>query len=161
MIGGEQGGDGEDELSEPVVVRRVNAGRKLTPGPGRVPVLVATPLLSQRGVELGRRGTQTAAGGRGRVPGADPRGVGTVEACRQVGIGWKTGYRWRANAAACRRCAWARPSAGACLSQLERQRIATLRGGGDWVSRAPQQPPRKTLGWRTPAQILATRLRSP
>lgn len=58
-------------------------------------------------------------------------GVGTVEACKILGIGRKTGYRWRAEhggvppvrLAEAARC-------GRYLSLLERQRIATLRRDG-------------------------------
>jgi IS30 family transposase len=58
-------------------------------------------------------------------------GVGTVAACKLLGIGRKTGYRWRAENGG-------RPPArlaeaarsGRYLSLLERQRIATLRGRG-------------------------------
>ena len=58
-------------------------------------------------------------------------GVGTVDACRQVGIGRKTGYRWRAERGGLpplrvSEADWA----SRYLSQLERQRIATLRGRG-------------------------------
>jgi transposase len=58
-------------------------------------------------------------------------GVGTVEACRVLGIGRKTGYRWRAEnggVPAERLPKSARSSR--YLSLLERQRIATLRRDG-------------------------------
>jgi transposase, IS30 family len=58
-------------------------------------------------------------------------GVGTVEACKRVGIGRKTGYRWRAENGG---LPPAPLSEGArsqrYLSLLERQRIATLRRDG-------------------------------
>jgi IS30 family transposase len=58
-------------------------------------------------------------------------GMGTVDACRQVGITRKTGYRWRAENGG---IPPARLSEAArsnrYLSLLERQRIATLRGRG-------------------------------
>jgi hypothetical protein len=72
-------------------------------------------------------------------------GVGTVAACRIVGITRKTGYRWRAEHGG-------RPPerlaedarSGRYLSLLERQRIATLRERGlgvrqiaDRLGRAP------------------------
>ena len=58
-------------------------------------------------------------------------GVSTVEACRQIGIGRKTGYRWRAEAGGLppARVAEGRGSTR-YLSLLERQRIATLRSAG-------------------------------
>src|SRR4029077_14760937 len=58
-------------------------------------------------------------------------GVPTVEACRQIGIGRKTGYRWRAEAGGlppARAAEEARSSR--CWSLSERQRIATLRERG-------------------------------
>jgi transposase len=58
-------------------------------------------------------------------------GVGTVEACRQVGIGRKTGYRWRAERGGLPPLRLGEADRrGRYLSQLERQRIATLRGRG-------------------------------
>jgi transposase, IS30 family len=61
-------------------------------------------------------------------------GVATVEACRQIGIGRKTGYRWRAEAGGLplARIAEAIRSSR-YLSLLERQRIATLRDRGHGV----------------------------
>ncbi|MGE7440126.1 IS30 family transposase [Kitasatospora sp. NPDC001175] len=58
-------------------------------------------------------------------------GVGTVEACRELGIGRKTGYRWRAENGGLppERLPEASRS-GRYLSLLERQRIATLRERG-------------------------------
>ena len=58
-------------------------------------------------------------------------GVGTVEACKLVGIGRKTGYRWRAERGGLppvRRAEQQRSDR--YLSLLERQRIATLRRQG-------------------------------
>ncbi len=58
-------------------------------------------------------------------------GVGTVEACRALGIGRKTGYRWRAENGGlppARLAESARSSR--FLSLLERQRIAALRAQG-------------------------------
>lgn len=58
-------------------------------------------------------------------------GVGTVEACRTLGIGRKTGYRWRAETGGLvperlpEGGSWSR-----FLSLLDRQRIATLRRTG-------------------------------
>jgi len=54
-------------------------------------------------------------------------GVGTVEACRRLGIGRKTGYRWRAKTGGLR--PQRNPEqvhSSRHLSLLERQRIATL-----------------------------------
>jgi IS30 family transposase len=61
-------------------------------------------------------------------------GVGTVAACRIVGVTRKTGYRWRAENGGVppvRLAETARTSR--YLSLLERQRIATLRGRGHGV----------------------------
>jgi IS30 family transposase len=58
-------------------------------------------------------------------------GVPTVEACRELGIGRKTGYRWRTEAGGIPPARVAE-DARSCryLSLLERQRIATLRERG-------------------------------
>jgi transposase-like protein len=54
-------------------------------------------------------------------------GVGTVAACRLLGIGRKTGYRWRAENGGLPPARLAsQPRSGRYLSLLERQRIATL-----------------------------------
>jgi transposase, IS30 family len=59
-------------------------------------------------------------------------GVGTVEACRRIGIGRKTGFRWRKERGG---IAPARlleeERSGRYLTLLERQRIATLRSRGE------------------------------
>jgi transposase len=58
-------------------------------------------------------------------------GVGTVEACRQLGIGHKTGYRWRAERGGLPPLRLGEADhKGRYLSQLERERIATLCGQG-------------------------------
>ncbi|GLY55161.1 transposase InsI for insertion sequence element IS30A [Lentzea sp. NBRC 102530] len=58
-------------------------------------------------------------------------GVGTVEVCRQLGIGRKTGYRWRAeNGGLPPLTLPEQDREGRYLSLLERQRIATLRRDG-------------------------------
>jgi IS30 family transposase len=55
-------------------------------------------------------------------------GVGTVEACRVLGIGRKTGYRWRAENGGLAPAALSeRARSNRFLSLLERQRIAALR----------------------------------
>jgi IS30 family transposase len=56
-------------------------------------------------------------------------GIGTVEACRQVGITRKTGYRWRAEVGGVVPVRLAEPMrSNRYLSLLERQRIAALHG---------------------------------
>ncbi|NHU49389.1 IS30 family transposase [Rhodococcus sp. A14] len=58
-------------------------------------------------------------------------GVGSIEACRQLGIGRKTGYRWRTENGGLppiRLAEEARSTRYLC--SLERQRIATLRAAG-------------------------------
>src|SRR3954449_8309453 len=58
-------------------------------------------------------------------------GVGTVAACQAVGIGRKTGYRWRTEHGGVPPVRLAEaPGKSRYLSLLERQRIATLRGRG-------------------------------
>ena len=59
-------------------------------------------------------------------------GIGTVEACRRVGVTRKTGYRWRAEMGgviAKKRA----PQSGRYLSLFERQRIASLQERGHGV----------------------------
>ncbi|MFJ1954648.1 IS30 family transposase [Streptomyces microflavus] len=58
-------------------------------------------------------------------------GVGTVEACKQLGIGRKTGYRWRAESGGIPPVVLPEASrSGRYLSLLDRKRIATLREQG-------------------------------
>ncbi|WP_435280027.1 helix-turn-helix domain-containing protein [Streptomyces sp. 1222.5] len=58
-------------------------------------------------------------------------GVGTVEACRQLGIGRKTGYRWRSeNGGLPPERVSESVHSSRYLSLLERKRIATLREHG-------------------------------
>ena len=55
-------------------------------------------------------------------------GMGTVEACQAVGVGRKTGYRWRAENGGLPPALVAEETRSSrYLSKLERQRIATLR----------------------------------
>lgn len=55
-------------------------------------------------------------------------GVGSVEACRQLGIGRKTGYRWRVENGGLKPDYLPETSrSGRYLSLLERRRIAALR----------------------------------
>jgi transposase-like protein len=61
-------------------------------------------------------------------------GVRTVEACRQIGIGRKTGYRWRAEAGGLPPARVAEETRSSrYLTLLERQRIATLREHGHCI----------------------------
>ena len=61
-------------------------------------------------------------------------GVGTVEACRRVGIGRKTGYRWRAERGGLPPLRLPESERGdRYLSLVERKRIATLRERGHGV----------------------------
>jgi len=84
--------------------------------------------LLEEGMELGRRGRKRRLGVEDEYWDLLREGVGPVEACRLVGIGRKTGYRWRAERGGLpplRRADGARSER--YLSLLERQRIATLR----------------------------------
>jgi len=60
-------------------------------------------------------------------------GLGTVEACRRVGIGRHTGYRWRAERGGMPPARLIRESSGRYLSLLERELIATLHRMGPGV----------------------------
>ncbi|MBM0207191.1 IS30 family transposase [Micromonospora sp. STR1s_5] len=67
-------------------------------------------------------------------------GVGTFEACRIVGIGRKTGYRWRAESGGLPPARLgAEVRSGRYLSLLKRQRIATLRRQGLTVRAIAEQ----------------------
>jgi IS30 family transposase len=82
-------------------------------------------------MELGRRGRKRRLGIEDEYWQLILAGVGTVEACRLVGIGRKTGYRWRAEPGGLpplRRVEGERGDQ--YLSLLERQRIASLRRQG-------------------------------
>jgi IS30 family transposase len=82
-------------------------------------------------VELGRRGRKRQLAVEDEYWKLILEGVGTVEACRQVGIGRKTGYRWRAERGGLPPLRLGEADrTGRYLSQLERQRIATLRDRG-------------------------------
>jgi IS30 family transposase len=82
-------------------------------------------------VELGRRGRKRQLAVEDEYWKLILDGVGTAEACRRVGIGRKTGYRWRAERGGLPPLRLAEAEhRGRYLSQLERQRIATLRGQG-------------------------------
>jgi hypothetical protein len=66
-------------------------------------------------------------------------GVGTVEACKQLGIGRKTGYRWRMENGGLPPERLAEDArSNRYLSLLERQRIATPRGAGTGVDERPR-----------------------
>jgi transposase, IS30 family len=84
-------------------------------------------------MQMGRRGRKRQLDVESRYWQLVLSGVGTVEACRMVGIGRKTGYRWRAENGG---LPPARVASGDCersnryLCLLERQRIATLRAQG-------------------------------
>jgi transposase, IS30 family len=50
-------------------------------------------LLSERGVELGRRGRKRQLAVEDEYWKLILDGVGTVQACREIGVGRNTGYR--------------------------------------------------------------------
>jgi DNA invertase Pin-like site-specific DNA recombinase len=82
-------------------------------------------------VELGRRGRKRRLAIEDEYWKLILDGVGTAEACRLVGIGRKTGYRWRAERGGLPPLRLGEAERrGRYLSQLERQRIATLRDSG-------------------------------
>lgn len=83
------------------------------------------------GVEMARRGRKRRLGIEDEYWQLILAGVGTVEACKLVGIGRKTGYRWRAELGGLpprRRVEGQRSDR--YLSLIERQRIATPRDQG-------------------------------
>jgi transposase, IS30 family len=98
-----------------------------------------------RGVLMARRGRKRQLDAESLYWQLILSGVGTVEACREVGIGRKTGYRWRAENGGLPPDRLAEDArSGRYLSLLERQRIATLHRDGlgvraiaDRIGRAP------------------------
>src|SRR3954454_4116081 len=84
-----------------------------------------------RGVRVGRRGRKRQLVLESEYWELLQSGVGTVAACKLLGIGRKTGYRWRAENGG---LPPGRPGqagrSSRYLSLLERQRIATLRERG-------------------------------
>lgn len=72
-------------------------------------------------MELGRRGRKRQLAVEDEYWKLILEGFGTVEACRQVGISRKTGYRWRAERGGLPPL-WLGEAdrKGRCLSQLER-----------------------------------------
>lgn len=82
-------------------------------------------------MELARRGRKRRLGIEDEYWQLILTGVGTVEACKLVGIGRKTGYRWRAERGGLPpRRRVERDRSDRYLTLLERQRIATLRRQG-------------------------------
>jgi transposase, IS30 family len=78
---------------------------------------------------MGRRGRKRQLDVEARYWELLQSGVGTVEACRMVGITRKTGYRWRAERGGLAPLELSEAArSNRYLSALERQRIATLRG---------------------------------
>lgn len=90
----------------------------------RVLVLVAThPIM--KGVLMARRGPKRRLDVESQYWRLLLSGVGTVEACRAVGIGRKTGYRWRPENGGLPPVRLAETARSTrYLSLLERQRIA-------------------------------------
>ena len=83
---------------------------------------------------MGRRGRKRQLGRESEYWQLLQSGVGTVQACREIGVGRKTGYRWRAESGGIPPVRLAEPFLSSrYLSLLERQRIATLRGQGQGV----------------------------
>lgn len=82
-------------------------------------------------MEMARRGRKRRLGVEEEYWALVVAGVGTVEACRRVGITRKTGYRWRAERGGLTPLRLGEASrCGRYLSLLERQRIATLHRQG-------------------------------
>jgi IS30 family transposase len=80
---------------------------------------------------MGRRGRKRQLGREDEYWQLILNGIGTVEACRLVGITRKTGYRWRAERGGLPPLRLAESGRGIrYLSRFERERIATLRGRG-------------------------------
>ena len=83
---------------------------------------------------MGRRGRKRRITLESEYWGLLSAGMGTVEACRQVGIGRKTGFRWRQeNGGMPPKTVTEEQHSGRYLSHFERQRIAGLRDRGHGV----------------------------
>ena len=83
---------------------------------------------------MGRRGRKRQLGVESEYWRLLAAGVGTVAACREVGITRKTGYRWRAESGGISPVRMAEEELSSrYLSLLERHRIATWRGQGHGV----------------------------
>jgi IS30 family transposase len=96
----------------------------------RVRVLVATHLI-MKGVLMARRGRKRRLEIESEYWRLLAEGTGTVEACRRLGIGRKTGYRWRAENGGLPPASLSeRARSNRFLSLLERQRVATMRREG-------------------------------
>jgi transposase len=94
-------------------------------------------------MELARRGRKRRLGIEDEYWQLIRSGVGTVEACRLVGIGRKTGYRWRAERGGLPPLRQGeRERSERYLSLLERQRIATLRRQGMSTREVARRPGR-------------------
>jgi len=92
------------------------------------------------GVLMGRRGRKRRLDIESEYWLLLASGVGTVEACKQLGIGRKTGYRWRAETGGLPPAALSETSRSQrYLSLLERRRIATLRRDGLGVREIAEQ----------------------
>jgi transposase, IS30 family len=82
-------------------------------------------------MDMGRRGRKRRLGIEDEYWELILQGIGTVEACRLVGIGRKTGYRWRAERGGLPPLRRAEQDHGPrYLSFVERQRIMVLRSQG-------------------------------
>lgn len=80
---------------------------------------------------MGRRGRKRQLGLESEYWRLLHSGVGTVQACRAVGIGRKTGYRWRVENGGIPPVRLAEAALSTrYLSRLERHRISSLRGQG-------------------------------
>lgn len=86
----------------------------------------------REGVAIAKRGRKRDLGRELQYWELLASGVRTVQACRQVGVSRKTGYRWRAEmggVSATKRA----PQSGRYLSLFERERIASLHERGHGV----------------------------
>ena len=93
--------------------------------------LVSATFLDHYGVLIARRGRKRRLELKAEYWRLLAAGVGSVEACRQLGIGRKTGYRWRVENGGLKPDYLPETSrSGRYLSLLERRRIASLRERG-------------------------------
>jgi hypothetical protein len=93
-------------------VRIVNAEPKLTPWRRASSIPRRNTSARSRRVDMGRRGRKRRLGIEYEYWTLIAAGIGTVEACRLVGVGRKTGYRWRGGFLR-------------CVSEMTRSQIVT------------------------------------
>jgi len=104
----------------------------------RVLTVLAAPVIRRGGRAMAKRGRKRVLERELKYWELMGNGVGTVEACRLVGVSRSTGHRWRAEmGGVISRSSTA--STGRYLSMRERQRIGDLRAQGASIRRIAER----------------------